>query len=238
MHKALQNLIELQNIDSQLQALESSRGDLPQKVSALKEEIAQIESRIADTETELEQHRARNNSVANEIAVGKERLKKYQNQLYQVKTNREYDAMTLEIDNSQSQVEQLEFESLELDERIEQLQSELGDLRESAEKLKETLDVQQEYLNKTLAGTRKREEQLEGERAGLLNTLPRPLLSTYERIRSARGGIALALLKNGACSECSSKIPPQRGMEIRMMNRLFLCEVCGRILIWRPDNPE
>ncbi|HQG46666.1 MAG TPA: hypothetical protein PLG50_13490, partial [bacterium] len=51
-----------------------------------------------------------------------------------------------------------------------------------------------------------------------------------------RGGIAVAFLKDGSCSECSTRIPPQRGLEIRMMNHIYLCEVCGRIMLYDPDR--
>ena len=87
-----------------------------------------------------------------------------------------------------------------------------------------------------MATTRDEEHKLFREREETVKGLPRQILSTYNRIRSGRGGVALAMLRDGACSECSSRIPPQRGLEIRQMDKLYLCEVCGRIMIWLPEE--
>ncbi len=91
-------------------------------------------------------------------------------------------------------------------------------------------------LDAMLAVTQEQEERLRLRRQEIAGALTRPIYSTYERIRQGRSGIAVAYLKDGSCSQCSTRIPPQRGLEIRMMNRVYLCEVCGRIMLWDPER--
>jgi len=226
----------LQDVDCELRALEQSKGDLPQRIASLNREIAQLEESIAEKHDQLKTSRLGRESGALEVASLRDKLKKYQNQLYQVKTNKEYDAITLEIETTQSAIENREFEMLEMEEREKQLHSEIEGLQPGLAELQGQRDEAESRLQAMLAVTRAKEERLQQQRLEIVARIPRPVYSTYERTRIGRGGIAVAFLKEGSCSQCSTRIPPQRGLEIRMMNHLFLCEVCGRIMLYDPER--
>jgi len=226
----------LQDVDCELRALEQSKGDLPQRIASLNREIAQLEESIAEKHDQLKTSRLGRESGALEVASLRDKLKKYQNQLYQVKTNKEYDAITLEIETTQSAIENREFEMLEMEEREKQLHSEIEGLQPGLAELQGQRDEAESRLQAMLAVTRAKEERLQQQRQEIVARIPRPVYSTYERTRIGRGGIAVAFLKEGSCSQCSTRIPPQRGLEIRMMNHLFLCEVCGRIMLYDPER--
>ncbi|HNY91082.1 MAG TPA: hypothetical protein PLF89_07430 [bacterium] len=236
MRDTLAALINLQDVDCELRALEQSKGDLPQRIASLNREIAQLEESIAEKHDQLKTSRLGRESGALEVASLRDKLKKYQNQLYQVKTNKEYDAITLEIETTQSAIENREFEMLEMEEREKQLHSEIEGLQPGLAELQGQRDEAESRLQAMLAVTRAKEERLQQQRQEIVARIPRPVYSTYERTRIGRGGIAVAFLKEGSCSQCSTRIPPQRGLEIRMMNHLFLCEVCGRIMLYDPER--
>ncbi|HOC24864.1 MAG TPA: hypothetical protein PKJ13_06105 [bacterium] len=236
MRDTLAALINLQDVDCELRALEQSKGDLPQRIASLNREIAQLEESIAEKHDQLKTSRLGRESGALEVASLRDKLKKYQNQLYQVKTNKEYDAITLEIETTQSAIENREFEMLEMEEREKQLHSEIEGLQPGLAELQGQRDEAESRLQAMLAVTRAKEERLQQQRLEIVARIPRPVYSTYERTRIGRGGIAVAFLKEGSCSQCSTRIPPQRGLEIRMMNHLFLCEVCGRIMLYDPER--
>jgi len=236
LRDTLAALINLQDVDCELRALEQSKGDLPQRIASLNREIAQLEESIAEKHDQLKTSRLGRESGALEVASLRDKLKKYQNQLYQVKTNKEYDAITLEIETTQSAIENREFEMLEMEEREKQLHSEIEGLQSGLAELQGQRDEAESRLQAMLAVTRAKEERLQQQRLEIVARIPRPVYSTYERTRIGRGGIAVAFLKEGSCSQCSTRIPPQRGLEIRMMNHLFLCEVCGRIMLYDPER--
>jgi len=236
LRDTLAALINLQDVDCELRALEQSKGDLPQRIASLNREIAQLEESIAEKHDQLKTSRLGRESGALEVASLRDKLKKYQNQLYQVKTNKEYDAITLEIETTQSAIENREFEMLEMEEREKQLHSEIEGLQPGLAELQGQRDEAESRLQAMLAVTRAKEERLQQQRQEIVARIPRPVYSTYERTRIGRGGIAVAFLKEGSCSQCSTRIPPQRGLEIRMMNHLFLCEVCGRIMLYDPER--
>lgn len=236
MRNIFDSLIKMQEIDSKLRKLESVRGDLPQRLEALSNELEAVRALLHDKETAINDLNSLQQHSRDEVVLMKEKLKKYQTQLFQVKTNREYDAITVEIENTEKEIDALEFKTLETDEALAQTRSEGEALTPRIEELQKQLAENQDILEKTLAVTRDEEAELLRRREAIASGLSKPILSTYDRIRIGRSGMALALLRDGACSECSSRIPPQRGLEIRQMDKLFLCEVCGRIMIWSPET--
>ncbi|MBN2356585.1 hypothetical protein JXO59_10755 [candidate division KSB1 bacterium] len=232
MRKTLEALIKLQEIDCQLRAIEQSKGDLPQRIGAISEEIEEKQAALNDRLARIENHRASQRNAEAEVSLLRERLKKYQDQLYKVKTNKEYDAITLELENTESSIDKFEYQVLESEEEEKELQAETEELEPQLQALQATLVASEQQLQVMMATNAEKEAELLARRQSIVGLLSRQVLSMYERIRHGRGGIALAFLKDGACSQCSSRIPPQRGLEIRMMNNMFVCEVCGRILVW------
>lgn len=236
MREVLETLKELQYVDNELQTLEQKKGDLPNKVNSLKQNVEIIRKQLDEKISENESESSLKSAQENDLELLKEKLKKYQKQLYQVKTNKEYDAITLEIEETESEIERLEFNNLELEERIEKRNEEIKGLKESLNNRLQDLQESEKSLQQVMARTRDQEKVLLEKKQTTQTRLTKPILSTYERIRNGRDGSAVAFLINGACSACSSRVPPQHGVEIRMMNKLFLCETCGRILIYDPDK--
>jgi uncharacterized protein len=238
LRETFDTLMKLQSIDCKLRKLESIKGDLPQRLQTITDELSSARGLLSEKENEVKSVASGRQNKQDEIVLAKERLKKYQAQLYQVKNNREYDAITVEIENTEKEIEAVEFQVLEDEEALTRLAAECEALKPHIEELHKQQAEHEEILEKTLAITHDEEEALLQEREAVVKRLSRPLLSTYDRIRVGRSGLALALLKDSACSECSSRIPPQRGLEIRQMDKMYLCEVCGRIMIWSPDTEK
>ncbi len=237
MRKVLKALVGLHEIDGELGRIEREKGDLPQKVDVLQTQVEQAEQQLKSVMIEKAEKQGRQKEIKNELALLGEKLKKYQKQLFQVKTNKEYDAITLETENAQQEIENLEFEELELDEAIQKNDEQIAQLQDQFSALKKDLSENKRELKVMLDKTQKQEDELHGKRSNVLKLLPRQIVSTYDRIRMAKNGAGIAFLKNGACSACSTRIPPQRGLEIRSMDKLFMCEVCGRIMLWK-EEPE
>jgi uncharacterized protein len=229
-------LMKLQEVDCRLRELDLIKGDMPQRVEALKAEIQSLIQQKGEIEAQWQAMLKEQQHGQDEVVLLREKLKKYQAQLYQVKNNREYDAITVETEVAEKEIETLELKELESDDQLQTLRQQQDGLVPRIQELEAQLADAESQLEKTLAVTRDEEQVLSQRRAELLRGLTRPMISTYDRIRQGRGGVALALLKEGACSECSSRIPPQRGLEIRQMEKMFLCEVCGRIMIWSPET--
>jgi len=229
-------LVKLQEIDKRLMELESLKGDLPEQVDELKRKLTGLKQDLATNRNELEAARKLNRMVEIDIRSLTDKLHKHQEQIYSVKTNKEYDAITLELDNLEKQLEAAELKGVETLEKEEQLAAEVDRLEERLLELEQTLGQKEFELQQKLNETEAEQKVLISKREDITATLDRRLLANYERIRKGKDGIALAEINNYTCSACYATIPAQTVVEVRKMDRPITCEVCGRILIAMNSN--
>lgn len=231
MYDRLKVLYQLQQIDNQLDELEDLRGDLPNMVRELEEKITGYVSDIEAKEKEQKDSIVKRDENENEIEKLKENQKKFKAQLYQVRNNKEYDALTKEIDHTEEQVNKLEAENNSLADRSKVLTLEIEEITPRVDELKKELKDKEDDLKEIIKANEREESKLLEERKKMESAVKKNDLSSYMRIRKAKKGIAVATIKRSACSGCHNIVPSQRQLEIRRNNKLFFCEYCGRILV-------
>jgi predicted nucleic acid-binding Zn-ribbon protein len=231
LYNRLKVLYQLQTIDDQLDELEELRGDLPNSVRELEERINSFKDDIKSKEKEQKESLKKRDSNENEIERLKENQKKFKSQLYQVRNNKEYDALTKEIDHTEEQMKKLETENDGLADTSQTLTQEVEEIKIKLEELKKELTEKEADLKEIVKANAKEETKLNNERKKLEGEVKKPDLSAYMRIRKAKRGKAVSTIKRSACSGCHNIVPSQRQLEIRRNNRLFFCEYCGRILV-------
>ncbi len=231
MKDRLTTLYELQFLDDQLDELEELRGDLPIAVNELKGQMANITSQIEEKNIEKEESTKKRISNEEEIQVMQESLKKFKAQLYQVRNNKEYDALTKEIDNSEEQIEKLETENMALEDLVEKLKLEISDISPMLDDLQKELEEKENDLKKIIKANEREEIKLRDKRETIASRVKKSDYNTYMRIRKACGGKAIVTISRSACSGCHNVVPPQRQLEIRQAKRLYTCESCGRLLV-------
>ncbi len=231
MKDRLTTLYELQFLDDQLDELEELRGDLPIAVNELKGQMTNITSQIEEKNIEKEESTKKRISNEEEIQVMQESLKKFKAQLYQVRNNKEYDALTKEIDNSEEQIEKLETENMALEDLVEKLKIEINDITPMLDDLQKELEEKENDLKKIIKANEREEIKLRDKRETIASRVKKSDYNTYMRIRKACGGKAIVTISRSACSGCHNVVPPQRQLEIRQAKRLYTCESCGRLLV-------
>ena len=231
MYNRLKVLYQLQQIDNQLDELEDLRGDLPNMVRELEEKINSFIGDIDAKEKEQKDSITKRGDNEDEIEKLKENQKKFKAQLYQVRNNKEYDALTKEIDHTEEHINKLEAENNSLADRSKVLTLEMEEITPKLDELKQELKVKEADLKEIIKANEREESKLLGERKKLESEVKKNDLSAYMRIRKAKKGLAVATIKRSACSGCHNIVPSQRQLEIRRNNRLFFCEYCGRILV-------
>lgn len=231
MINRLKVLYELQLVDDQLDELEELRGDLPHAVESLETKINEIKKSNTDKEKEKKESLKKREENEEEIEKHQENQKKFKAQLYQVRNNKEYDALTKEIDHTEDQVKKLEAENNSLADLSKKLSDEIEEISPMLETLNVELKEKQEDLKVIIKANEKEDVKLKSRRKEIVELIKKPDYSAYMRIRKAKKGKAVVTIKRSACSGCHNIVPPQRQLEIRRNNRLFFCEYCGRILV-------
>lgn len=231
MQTRLKILYQLQLIDDQLDELEELRGDLPNTVNALKSQINELRDGIKNKEKEKQESLERRQLNEGEIEKLKESQKKFKAQLYQVRNNKEYDALTKEIDHTEETIKRLEAENDALADKSKTLSAEIEEILPKVEELEKELKEKESDLKDIIKANEKEENKLLEERKKVEAQVKKPDLAIYTRIRKAKKGRAVVTIKRSACSGCHNIIPSQRQLEIRRNDRIFTCEYCGRILV-------
>jgi len=232
LRQLIENFKALQEIDTQLQRIEALKGDLPNQVRKLNQDLSEAQSYLEAQEKKLLDCKKETAATEMDVKAAEGKLKKYQNQLYEVKTNREYDAVTHEIELVKGEIAKKESRLLELMEWVENLQKTVEESKTRMDRLKGEFEQKKTDLQKKQEATERDELGLLDKREKALRGIEPKRLASYERIRNAKNGLAIVPVVRNACSGCHKKLPPQRVLEIRERDRIYMCDVCGRMLVW------
>jgi predicted nucleic acid-binding Zn-ribbon protein len=237
MSPELQTLIVLQEFDSRIARLEAEAARLPKQLEAIQQALREAGRTLEMLKTRSDTTRKDLRAKEKDLEVASAKRSKADSRLWEVKTNKEYSAVLLEIEEIKQEKAKTEEEILALMEMQERL---AADLREAETRLK----VREEQAREDEAKVKKKLGAVEAdlavvraERQSRAREIPPTLLSSYERILKARGGVAVASVGASAvCGACRVSIRPQAMQELRTTGDLMLCESCGRYLYWQ-DTP-
>ena len=232
VEEKLQNLYELQRIDTEIDKIKTLRGELPLEVQDLEDEIAGLETRIENLKVELGELDKTSSTRKMDIKKAEEAIKKYSEQLDNVRNNREYDALSKEIEFQKLEIELQEKRIREAQKAKAEKEALMEESKKRYEDKVSDLEAKKGELNDIINETHKDEESLQIKSEELAATIDERLLTAYRRIRSnARNGLAVVTVDRDACGGCFNKIPPQRQLDIRSRKKIIVCEYCGRVLI-------
>ena len=235
MKNILKSLINLQEIDRQLFEIEEKKGSLPQQVEKLESQAANVKSEIEDTRTSLEEYQKELVTIKGGLMDAAEKVKKYQDQLYLVTTNREYDALTNEIEAVKSEMVINEDRQEVLETEIESLESTAASSEEQSTAFIEQLAANRDELKEKSDLTDTNQKELEIQRTALVSKISQRYLRKYDRILKARRRAVVAI-DRAACTGCHKQLSPQVVYEIQQMDAFIECENCGRILVHLPKD--
>ena len=232
VEKRLVALYTLQTVDTEIDKIKIIRGELPQAIEDLEDEIAGLETRINNFNSEISETNQRVANEKNEIAEHTEMIKKYQKQQENVRNNREFEAINKEVEYKELQLELNERHLKEASAHIKDVQQHIAAAEQLLENRRKDLEAKKGELDDIIAETEKDEKRLVAKEQEQEQFIEPRYLQAYKRIRSsARNGLAVVTIDRDACGGCFSKIPPQRQTEIKMHKKVIVCEHCGRILV-------
>ena len=228
----LKNLFQLQTLLSEIDRIKTLRGELPNEVKDLEDEIIRYQTRIAKFQEEI---KALNDFVSKkkaEIEERKVKIAKYDEQINNVRNNREYAFLEKEKEFEGLEIELAEKNIREAGEKIELKTQEVERTREGLSDNQHILEDKKKELEAIVSETRMEEENIRGRVKELEQKIDDYTLAAFKRIRkNARNGLAIVTVQRDACGGCFNRIPPQRQLEIKMHRKVIVCEYCGRIMV-------
>ena len=226
----LKALIRLQHIDSKIDQVEKLRGDLPEEIRDLEDEKAGLQTRIDNAKEEGKQAEVQRRKLQMDITESEGLIKKYEEQQLNVRNNREYDALTKEIEAQRQRIEQAQVEIESLTERDGSNDEVVDQAKERLKELDVLLKEKSGELDKVVEETEKEQESFVSFRDEAVDAIEPRYFQAYERLRSRlRDGRAVVPIERGAAG--SFMVPPQRQVEVRQRNRIVVCEHTGRVIV-------
>ena len=223
-------LVELQTVDTQLQDLNEIIGDLPKKVEKLRQDEESLIGTVGNGKDRLKEIELALNKAVHRMVEIKQKIDKLKDQLSLVTSNRQYDALTQEIEYLKQEMDEVELGDLELEEEKETLQKDLLEKEENLESLSEDLSTRKVRLDVLIAESADKKSELEKKRDERSIHIDPSILGRYTRIREARDGLAVVALDGNSCSGCGFVVPTQNLSIIRKNFLLYNCDICSRFL--------
>ena len=232
VERKLVALYTLQQIDSKIDKIRIVRGELPEAVQDLEDEVAGLETRIENYNADLKKFNTDVTNYKIKIKETQALIKKYEEQQNNVRNSREYDSLTKETEYQSLEIQLCEKRIKDATIKIEDIKTNLEATEKKLAERKNDLKVKQDELQSIVEETEKEEQELVEKSKESEVLIEERLLAAYKRIRKgARNGLAVVQIERDACGGCFNKIPPQHQLDIRIHKKIIVCEYCGRILV-------
>lgn len=232
MREQMEKLAVLQTLDLKIREMQREKDQIPARLAALEEVFRKEEERVLGQKAELDRLLKERRQKEKELEEETDRIKKTETRVFEIKTNKEYQAVLKEIEGAKKLNRQREEEILGILERFEELQN-------SVRQGETDLEEKRKEYEKQLAALQARAAQFEEKMAAELSErderrkgIPPDLLSKYLILLEKRQGVAVASVANGVCHACNMNLRPQLYIELQKQQTLILCPNCSRILFW------
>lgn len=239
MQEKIIALYDLQKIDSRIDEINKVKGELPLEVEDLEDELAGLKTRIDSINGEIDELNALTKQRKREVDQAKIAINNYKEQQNSVRNNREFDAITKEIEYQELEIELAEKRLKEYSANVKAKKLLLDEAQGVSEGRTADLAAKKAELAGIEAETAPQVAELEVKEEQTKEKIDERLLAAYERIRhNVHNGLAVVTVKRDACGGCFNRIPPQRQVEIRQGKKIIICEYCGRILVADPEEAQ
>ena len=231
----LLQLLRVQEVDKEIQTLEQAKGKYPAEITARQGEIERIESRLRELTDQLEEGEKRRRQLERDLETAKEQLKKHEERFSEVTTNREYDALQVEVEVCKSRMSECETQILEILESSEAMQQQLELETRDAEEVRKEQQARIDELQEKLDSLQGEVDGVLLRRRDVIDGIDADLLESYERGLTCKG-MRVAAVRKGSCGACYRQLPAQQKSNVRRSEAVYNCESCGAILVWNEES--
>ena len=232
MVQDLQVVVRLQELDNRVAELNREIATLPKHIAEIERKLHGGEQKLKVDQAALTANQLARNKFEGDIQANEQKISKLKDQMLVAKTNEQYKAFQNEIGFCETEIRKSEDRILELMTASEPLDRNVKAAEASLKEEKKRVEAEKASARERTAEDQKAVAHFTAERTGLTSTVPRDVLTLYERIRKSRAGIAIAEAVDGRCSKCHVGLRPQFIQELKRGEKIMTCESCQRILFY------
>ena len=236
MRDQLELLWELQKIDLLLKTIKEERDRYPKEVKKLDENQVIEKERIQKEREKIESLEKERRQKEGHLNLEQEKIKRAEGRMFEVKTNKEYQALLSEIEAIKEANSREEEEILQVMDEIDELKKDLSRREKEMTITMEKIEAEKRKIQEGMAqGDAVWKKQLE-RREVLSKQIESKLFKLYNTLKEKRQGIGVVSAKQETCQGCFVNVPPQMFIEVQKNNSLIRCPNCNRILYWEGDG--
>ena len=234
MSTTIERLLIVQDRDRKLAQLLRETADIPARIQQIEARLAAHQESIHAAQEEVKKNAAGMKLIEGEIEARKQKIAKFREQQFQIKSNVEYKALEHEITVVQKDIRGLEDNELVLMESNDKIKQTIGEREGDLKQEQKRVAEDQQVLQKRLDRMEAEVHDLQVDRDALAKDCDASSLGLYDRIMKKTGDYAVVRVENGACGGCHMKLTPQLVHDTRKALNLTQCNYCSRILYWQP----
>lgn len=226
----IQKLTKLQAFDKQIYDLKQKLEEFPIFLESIKKELELKKNNMRLAEESLKKAQLKQKEKEGELATKEADILKHQNQLFQLKTNKEYNTKLQEISGVKADKSKLEEEILLIFDEIDAAKKAIESEKNIFSQEEQKANQEKKKIEEELKVFEAQVKDLEAKRTQEASQVDPKILTNYERILKNKDGIAMVSVKDFACQGCYMNVTPQTVNEIKMYQKIVTCEMCARIL--------
>ncbi|HVP78632.1 MAG TPA: C4-type zinc ribbon domain-containing protein [Thermodesulfobacteriota bacterium] len=236
MRAQLELLWELQKIDLGLKSIQEEKDRYPTEMKKLDEKQKVETERIEKEKEKIESLEKTRRQKEGQLNLEQEKIKRAEAKMFEVKTNKEYQALLGEIDAIKGANSRMEEEILRVMDEIDELKKDLSKREKDVGATLEKIEAERKKLQQQMGHDDKVWEKQMERREALSKQIETKLVKLYNTLKEKRQGVGVVGVKRETCQGCFVNVPPQLFIEVQKNNALVRCPHCNRILYWEGDR--
>jgi len=230
----IDTLVKIQKIDIETEKLNGILEQVPVRINAIEQQVEEFNSRVDTDASAVADLKKRYRNYESELQLNLGKIKKSEEKLQSVKTNKEYQSSLKEIDDLKAISSKFEDEMLEFLEKIETAEKDLQIRKQQHKEVVAETELKRAAIQREAEQSKARLEQLISERNATAANLDADIIALFNRVKAKHAnGVAIAEVRDAVCLGCNMNIPPQIYNELQRRDSLKYCPSCERIIFWR-----
>lgn len=226
------DLYEIQKIDLGIRDTQKRLDEIPKDLHRLESQTGSLKNEVDKTRLERDALSREIKTLEENVVQENAKLKKWEARLNEIRNQREYLALSREIEGGKRQNREAEEKVQELKKRQAELEKKLGDMSTQVTSQEGDVASERGKVEGEASSVKEKLVTETSRRDELVPKIPKPLMAKYDSIRAKRLGVGIVPVVGGLCQGCNMRIPPQLFITLQRGQTVEQCPSCQRIIFW------
>jgi predicted nucleic acid-binding Zn-ribbon protein len=232
VRQKLLDLHEIQKIDLEIRDTEKNREQIEERLHKLEDSVKQVHAEVATLSEQREVIIRETKTLEGTVQAESVKVRKWETRLNEIRNQREYLALSREVEASKRANREAEERILELMAQREAIDKQLDSLQDRLAEEEVDCATERASVERELKEAEEHRTSSLRRREALLPNIPKQLLKKYDFVREKRHGLGLVTVVDGCCQGCNMRLPPQLYNILQRGDSIEQCPTCQRIILW------